>query len=45
MLGSIGEGISKTSIPSAANNIVIRGKIGNRIFTNLMLTTTKQDRI
>jgi hypothetical protein len=45
MPGGRGEGISKTSIPSAAGDTAMRGETGDRIFTNLVPTATEQDGI
>ena len=42
MPGGTGEGISETSIPSAADDTVMSGETGDRIFTNLVPTATEQ---
>ncbi|OBT43216.1 hypothetical protein VE00_06383 [Pseudogymnoascus sp. WSF 3629] len=42
MPGGTGEGISESSIPSAADDTAMRGETGDRIFTNVVPTTTEQ---
>lgn len=43
--GGTGEGISETSIPTAADGRAIRGETGDRIFTSFVPATTEQSGI